>query len=417
MTIRMKNLERLTLAEMEDFLSGNQTVDFARTGQPAYGLIEQVLSGHKYGKLPKLARGTVRRFLGKVTNLSRAQIDRLIRRWKKTRRVERQPAHRPSFPRRFTAADIGLLAEMDAVHEDLSGPAVRRLFFRAWDYYGDARYRQLATISVSHVYNLRHSAAYRKLRVVVQHTKGRQVSIAERRKPDPRNRPGYLRVDTVHQGQRDGQPGVFHLNAVDTVTQWEEVGCVTTICESHLIPVLEAMMHQFPFRILGFHCDNGSEFINHTVAALLNKLLIEFTKSRPYRTTDNAQVEGKNGSVIRKLIGHGPIPAHHAEAFQKFYVAHLNPYLNFHRPCGFATMLPGDRGKRRRVYRSDDYRTPYEKLMSLPNWERYLKPGITKELLDRQARRLTDVEAARRMQAAKTALLSKCRLNRGTLPR
>ena len=417
MTIRMKNLERLTLAEIEDFLKGNEAVDFDRTGQSAYELIEKVLYEQKYTKLPKLARGMVSRFLRKVTNLSRAQINRLIRRWKRTRKVERQPAHRPSFPRRFTAADIGLVAEMDAAHQDLSGPAVRRLFHRAYEYYGDARYSRLATISVSHVYNLRHSAAYRKLRVVVQHTKARQVAIGERRKPDPRNRPGFLRVDTVHQGQHDGQPGIFHINAVDTVTQWEEVGCVTTICELHLIPVLEAMLHQFPFRILGFHCDNGSEFINHTVAALLNKLLIEFTKSRSYRTTDNAQVEGKNGSVVRKLIGHGPIPARHAEAFQKFYTAHLNPYLNFHRPCGFATILPGTRGKRRRVYRADDYRTPYEKLASLPNWERFLKPGITRELLDRQARRFTDVEAARRMQAAKTALLSKCRLHKDSLPR
>ncbi len=286
MTIRMKNLERLTLAEIEDFLNGNEAVDFDRTGQSAYELIEKVLYEHKYTKLPKLARGMASRFLRKVTNLSRAQISRLIRRWKRTRKVERQPAHRPSFPRRFTAADIGLVAEMDAAHQDLSGPAVRRLFHRAYEYYGDARYSRLAAISVSHVYNRRHSAAYRKLRVVVQHTKARQVSIGERRKPDPRNRPGFLRVDTVHQGQHGGQPGIFHVNAVDTVTQWEELGCVTTICELHLIPVLEAMLHQFPFRILGFHCDNGSEFINRTVAALLNKLLIEFTKSRPYRTTD-----------------------------------------------------------------------------------------------------------------------------------
>jgi transposase InsO family protein len=417
MTIRMKNLDRLTLTEMEEFLSGNQAVDFERTGLQTYELIEKILNGQKYRKRSKLERGTVSLFLRKVTGISRAQINRLIRRWKKTGKVERQPARRPSFAGRFTAADIGLLAEMDAVHEDLSGPAVRRLFFRAHEYYGDARYRQLATISVSHLYNLRRSAAYRRLRIVVRPTRARQIAIAERRKPAPRNRPGFLRVDTVHQGQRDGQPGVYHLNAVDTVTQWEEVGCVTTICERDLIPVLEAMLHQFPFRILGFHCDNGAEFINHTVAKLLNKLLIEFTKSRPYRTTDNAQVEGKNGSVIRKLMGHGPIPAQHAEALQKFYTAHLNPYLNFHRPCGFATILPGARGKRRRVYRADDYRTPYEKLTSLPKWERFLKPGITKETLERQARRLTDVEAARRMQNAKTALLTRCRLQPNGLPR
>jgi hypothetical protein len=117
----------------------------------------------------------------------------------------------------------------------------------------------------------------------VQHTQGRQVSIAERRKPDPQGRSGYLRVDTVHQGHQDGKAGPYHINAVDTVTQWEAVGCVETIAEHHLLPVLEAILHQFPFRVLGFHCDNGSEFINHLVVDLLNKLLVEeFTKSRAY---------------------------------------------------------------------------------------------------------------------------------------
>ena len=247
----------------------------------------------------------------------------------------------------------------------------------------------------------------------MQQTQARLVSIGERRQPEPKWLPGYLRVDTVHQGQHDGQPGVYHINAVDTVTQWQVVGCTETISEQHLIPVLEAMLHQFPFRILGFHCDNGSEFLNHTVVQLLNKLLVEeFTKSRAYRTTDNALVEGKNGAVIRKQIGYGPIASEHAEALQRFYTAYFNPYLNFHRPCGYATVTTNPRGKRKRTYRHKDYRTPYEKLTSLPEWEKSLKAGITPELLRRQATTRSDTEAARRMQKAKLALLARCRKSR-----
>jgi len=206
---------------------------------------------------------------------------------------------------------------------------------------------------------------------------------------------------------------VYHLNAVDTVTQWQVVGCTETISEQHLIPVLEAMLHQFPFRILGFHCDNGSEFLNHTVVKLLNKLLVEeFTKSRAYRSTDNALVEGKNGAVVRKQIGYGPIGAEHAEAFQKFYAAYFNPYLNFHRPCGYATITTNSRGKRKRTYRQKDYRTPYEKLASLEIWTDYLKEGITAGMLQRQAEALTDTVAARRMQKAKVSLLARCRTTR-----
>jgi len=410
MTITMQNLERLTLTEMQEFIEGSRTVRCVGQGRAAvYGFLVRVLQAQQYRRLSKGQKGIVRRFLRKVTGLSRAQVTRLVGRWSKTRRLEPQAVRRQRFARRYTDQDIGLLAVVDAAHEDLSGPALRHILEREHQLFGKAEFERLAGISVSHLYNLRDSAAYRRHRVRVHHTQARQVGIAERRKPDPRGQPGYLRVDTVHQGHHDGRPGLYHINAVDTVTQWEVVGCVETISERHLIPVLEAMLHQFPFRIRGFHCDNGSEFINHTVARLLHKLLIEFTKSRAYRTLDNALVEGKNGAVVRKHLGHGPIAAEHAEAFQKFYTAHFNPYLNFHRPCGFATLRTLARGKRRRLYRAEDYRTPYEKLISLPHWQQYLKPGITAELLERQARRCSDTAAAQQMQKAKLALLARCR--------
>lgn len=411
MKIRMSNLEGLTLAEMKEFVISNRGVSCTAVEPEAvYGFLERVLKQQGYRRLSKGPKGIVRGFLAKISGLSRAQLTRLIQRWMDTRRIERKPARRPSFRRQYTEADIVLLAEVDAVHEDLSGPAVRHLLKREFEVYGNEKFRRLAEISASHIYNLRKSAAYGKLRVRVHHTQGRQVSIGERRQPDPKGRPGYLRVDTVHQGQHDGKPGVYHLNAVDTVTQWQVVGCLATICERDLIPVLEAMLHQFPFRVLGFHCDNGSEFLNYKVVQLLNKLLVqEFTKSRAYRTTDNALVEGKNGAVIRKQIGYGAIGAEHAEAVQKFYTAWLNPYLNFHRPCGFATILTNSRGKRRRVYRHKDYRTPYEKLASITDWQKHLKEAVTDQTLQREAEKMSDTEAARRMQKAKLALLTKCR--------
>ena len=270
-----------------------------------------------------------------------------------------------------------LLAATDAAHEDLSGPALRRILRREFTLFGRQEYERLSEISVSHLYNLRRSPAYKSQRVRVQSTQSRQIAIGERRKPDPLGRPGYLRVDTVHQGQKDGKAGVFHINAVDTVTQWQTIGCVETIGERHMLPVLEAMLHQFPFRILGFHCDNGSEFLNHRVAAMLEKLLVEFTKSRAYRTTDNALVEGKNGAVVRKHVGYGFIGCEHAEAMHRFFTAHFNPYLNFHRPCGFAALAVGPRGRVKRRYPANDYRTPFEKLTSLDQWQQHLKSGLS----------------------------------------
>lgn len=410
MTIRMQDPEEMTLEQMKALVESSRAVRFSIEGREAlYSLLVRVLRKQRYSKLGREQRGIVRGFLAKVTGRSRAQITRLIGQWMHVRTIQAKPPVRRSFPTRYTAEDAALLARVDAAHEELSGPAVKRILRREHEVFGHLEYARLAEISVSHLYNLRRSKAYRKVRVRVVQTRASQVSIGERRKPEPLGKPGYFRVDTVHQGHQDGRPGLFHINAVDTVTQWQVVGCVETISERHLLPVLEAMLHQVPFLIRGLHCDNGSEFINHQVAGLLEKLKVEFTKSRAYRTTDNALVEGKNGAVIRKHIGHGPIGAEHAEAFQKFFTAHLNPYLNYHRPCGFATIQTGPRGRRKRTYPANDYRTPLEKLASLPHWESYLKPGITVELLERDSKKLSDTEAAQKMHKAKIALLAHCR--------
>jgi transposase InsO family protein len=221
-------------------------------------------------------------------------------------------------------------------------------------------------------------------------------------------------VDTVHQGDRDGVKGVYHINAVDEVTQWEVVSATAQISEAALKPVLEAMLRQFPFRILGFHSDNGSEFINHIVAGLLNKLLIEQTKSRPRHCNDNALAECKNGAVIRKHIGYGYIAAEHAAALQSFYLQYFNPYLNFHRPCGVPEGVINAKGKERKRYRW--YATPWEILRQLPGvagsrrwvWPTVadLKGDLTIQELEGWARRQTDMQAATAMQAAKRKLFA-----------
>ena len=395
---------------MREFLQGSRHLEFALQGKVAvYGFLERVLEARHYGQLGRAERGVVRAYLAKLSGLSRAQTTRLIGRWNQTRQVQPLPPHRPSFPRRYRSVDVALLAQVDAAHEDLSGPAIRRILQREYAVYGKVEFERLARVSVSHLYNLRRSVAYRRRRVRVQPTRGSSVSIAERRRPEPQGRPGYLRVDTVHQGQQDGKAGPYHINSVDTVTQWEVLGCCQAISENHLIPVLKQMLAQYPFKILGFHSDNGSEFLNYRVAAMLNKLLAEFTKSRPCRSTDNALVEGKNGAVVRKHMGYGLIGAEWADQIHHFYCEHLNPYLNYHRPCGFATIEINPRGKRRRHYRADDYRTPYEKLSSLPKWKRYLKRGVTARSLKQLATAHSDTEAANLMQSAKLELLARAR--------
>jgi transposase InsO family protein len=414
----MQNAEQLTQEQIAEFLKGSQSIEF--TGQnrgELYSFVQRVLVGHEYGVRKRKERGAIRAYLSKVTGLSLAQMTRLIRQYRRNGVVEAVAYRRRRFPTKYSVQDIGLLAELDRAHNWLSGPATVRIVQREHEQFGKTEYARLSKISIAHLYNLRRSARYRKMAAEWQPTQPSTIIIGKRRKPEPQGRAGYLRIDTVHQGDWDGVKGVYHINAVDAVTQWQVVGCVARINEQYLLPVLTAVLHQFPFAIVGFHSDNGSEYVNWEVAKLLKNLLIEFTKSRANRTQDNALVEGKNGAIIRKHIGYGHIGAEHAEAVQKFYTAQFNPYLNFHRPCGFATVSLDGRGKRRRHYKKEDYMTPYEKLKSLENSEQYLKPNVSFAKLNATAQKMSDTECARKMTAAKTQLLRQCKIESPLRPK
>jgi transposase InsO family protein len=418
MIIRMENGEGLSLAQMRGLLETSREVRFVGEGrEQIYAWVEQVLVQQEYHTLGKKDRGVVRTYLARMTGKSMPQITRLIRQQRKTGQVRATEYRRRRFPKVYTDADVALLAKVDRAHEGLSGPATRRILEREYGEYGRREYARLAQISGAHLYNLRKRPDYRRQAARYESTRPAAISIGERRRPDPQGRPGYLRVDTVHQGDREGEKGVYHLNSVDAVTQWEVLGCTPRISEQHLQPLFEAMLAQFPFPILGLHFDNGSEFINHAMARLLEKLGVEFTKSRPCRATDNALVEGKNGAIVRKHMGYGYIAGTDAARIQEFYVRHLNPYLNYHRPCGFASVTVDEKGKRHRSYPAADYATPYEKLRSLRESGLSLKPGWSWEGLQQIANSASDTEFAERMRRAKSELLRRCKLESPIPPR
>src|SRR5664280_797982 len=209
-----------------------------RNRQQVYGWVEQLLRQQQYQKQGRKARGLLRRYLGKMTGLSRAQVTRLIGRYRANGEVQPVRYRRHRFPQRYTRADVELLATVDEAHESLSGPATRRILQRAYQQYGQPEYQRLATISVAHLYNLRQQPRYRERRLNYVKTKPTAVTIGERRRPDPQGQPGYLRVDTVHQGDQSGAKGVYHINAVDEVTQWQIVAATAHISEAWLEPVL-----------------------------------------------------------------------------------------------------------------------------------------------------------------------------------
>jgi transposase InsO family protein len=409
--ITVQNAERLSLDQILVFLEASQEIAFkAANREEVYGWLTGVLCEQEYWKQKRAVRGILRRYIAKMTGLSRAQVTRLVSRYKENGAVQERHYRRNRFAGRYTAADVELLAAVDEAHETLSGPATQKILYRALYEYGDQRYAQLAAISAAHIYNLRKSRVYRQRRIQYQKTRPVQVGIGERRRPDPQGQPGYLRIDTVHQGDLEGVKGVYHINVVDEVTQWQVVAATAQISEAWLIPVLEAMLRQLPFRIVNFHSDNGSEFINYRVAELLKKLVVEQTKSRPRHSNDNGLVEAKNGAVIRKHMGYGHIAAAHAAAIEEFYERQLNPYLNFHRPCGVPEVRTNAKGKQRRVYRW--YATPWEILRQLPDLAGHLRPGIMESDLERMAKAHSDTEAARQMQEAKRKLFAELQQKR-----
>jgi transposase InsO family protein len=403
--ISVQTEERMGLEQIRAFLEASDAIGFkGRNRGEVYGWVNQTLREQGYQELKRSGRGLLRRYVEKMTGLSRAQTTRLITLYLGGEEVQPRQYRRRRFGQSNTREDIAVLAEVDQAHGILSGPATRKLLQRAWHDFGEKRCERLARLSVAHLYRLRQSRDYRQRRVEYQATKPTPVSIGERRRPDPQGRPGYLRVDTVHQGDLDGVKGVYHINAVDEITQWQVVGAVAQISEAWLQPVLESMLAQFPFRLRGFHSDNGSEFINHTVARLLNKLLIEQTKSRPRHSNDNGLAEAKNGAVVRKHMGYTHIAAPHAAAIGVFYEEHFNPYLNFHRPCGVPERIVNSKGKEKRVYRW--YATPWEILRQLPDVAQHLKADLTIAELEQRSRVHTDTQAAEQMQQAKRKLFT-----------
>jgi transposase InsO family protein len=403
----MEEAKLQTLEQIRAFLGGTSEVSFRIPKDERNQFIERVFKRFGYAPNGRADKGVLLRFIERMTGLSRQQVTRLVSQYCKDGKLSKHPQRAVpanGFSRHYTLTDVALLAEMDVLHGTLSGPATKKLMERAHRVFGDVRFERLSVISISHLYNLRGSPPYQNKRRHWSKTNPTGVPIGKRRAPRPNNTPGYIRIDSVHQGDQDGVKGVYHINAVDCVTQMEFVATCEKISEAYLLPVIRQLLDGFPFVILGFHSDNGSEYINYQVAAMLDKLRVEFTKSRPRHSNDNALAESKNASVVRKHFGYAHIPQFCASLVNDFCADHLNPYVNFHRPCFFPETITDAKGKERKQYRYKDIKTPYDKFKSLPDAGQYLKPDITFEQLDALATKMSDNDAALALNNARKKL-------------
>lgn len=406
MLIKMNDANIVSVAQLRELVKFSKCAEFksSSTKEETYQWIEEAIGKFRYFSLrSKKEKTIVLSYLKQMTGLSRGHIKKLVKRKKRNGRILRITSTRHFFPRIYGADDIARLIETDNAHGRMSGEATKRILERQYTVFNDRRFENIRNISIPHLYNLRKRRQYESHILYIEKTRATAVPIGIRKRPRPDGKPGFLRVDSVHQGDWDKEKGVYHINLVDEVTQWEIVGCVEGISEQFLSPLLLTLLALFPFRILGFHSDNGSEYINHIVAALLNKMSIEQTKSRSRRTNDNALVESKNGAVIRKYMGYAHIPGTYAALVNRFYREHMDEYLNFHRPCGFSTSYIDERGKVKKKY--DIYLTPFERLMAIKKVEQFLKERASIQGLEKIARKEDDNACALRLQNAKRRLL------------
>lgn len=408
MNITMKDTNLNEICAIDKFIKGVPTKTFSSSDKKeTYRWIKNTLNKFSFRKLKKKERGKVRAYIQKITGYSTSQLSRLIANYLRGK-LTIAPYRRYTFSTHYSPVDIGLLCKTDNAHTRLNGNATKHILWRECHIFHKEEYQNISKISVSHMYRLRATRIYQTKSLTYTKTQAIKRNIGERRKPEPNGRPGYIRIDTVHQGDSEDAKGVYHINSVDEVTQWEVVASVERISEGYLEPILKLIIKQYPFTIIEFHADNGSEYINYVVVKLLNKLLIKLTKSRSRQTNDNALVESKNGAIIRKHMGYFYIHQKYAPQINDFYMQYFNPYLNFHRPCGFATITTDKRGKQKKKY--DRYQTPYEALKNIEKADIFLKPGMSFEKLDILSTRYSDNEYAIIMEKEKQKLFNKIQL-------
>jgi hypothetical protein len=409
MTIDMNDDAITSIAQLLTFVNtaetlGVESVKRKDDKNAVYAWINDLLIRLRYRFLGKKDKGLMRRYLVLYSGYAKTHIDHLICAYKENGKIHRKKRTQPAFKTVYTAADIALLADVDIAYRHQNGKALREVCREMYQTYDDARFERLSNISVSRLYDLKKTHVFASRAGVFTKTRAVAVPIGERKKPFPEGKPGYIRVDSVHQGDMGGVKGVYHINLVDEVTQWEVVLCVEGISEQFLLPALREALLLFPFHIINFHSDNGSEYINYQVAAMLEKLRVSQTKSRARESGDNGLVEGKNGAVIRKWMGCAHIPRRHARAIMEFYRVHFIPFVNYHRFSAFPDEEIDHRGKIVKKYRT--FLTPCMKLCSLPGVEAYLCEGVTVETLTKTAKEKTHLFAAQETTKARNELFN-----------
>jgi transposase InsO family protein len=384
----------VSIEQINYFLNLECPTKISEPTKKVYSWMNRLLNRLNYHHLKKKEKSLVLKFILKMTGYSYVQLKRLLSKHKQGKLKWVEWERKNIFIKKYSDEDIKLLNQVDKAHQ-MSGNATQAILKRECEIFHKDEYSVIKEISVSHMYNLRNTYKYKCLGTVFDHTIPTQSHIGIRKKPRPNGKPGYLRVDSVHQGRDEhNHNGVYWITLVDEVTQNTFIFCAPNITDNSIKYALDQLNEQCYFKIINFHSDNGKEYINQVVAQKLEGMRIMQTKSRSRKTNDNALAESKNAWIVRKTFGYAFIQAndYNVKLLNDFCIQYLIPYTNFHRPAGFATTTADQHGKEKKIY--DKYKTPYEAFKSLTNANQYLKEGITLAQLDKIAYAMSDTNFA-----------------------
>lgn len=210
-------------------------------------------------------------------------------------------------------------------------------------------------------------------------------------------RPGFMEADTVaHCGDSLEGDFIWSLTFTDIATGWTELRAVWNKGSGGVIEQIRAMEKSLPFAVLGFDCDNGSEFLNHHLWRYLTDRPrpVQFTRSRPYHKNDNAHVEQKNWTHVRRLLGYGRLekPAL-VERINRLY---RGPWQRFHNHfCPSVKLVEKRREGARIIKRHDAPKTPYQRLLESGTLD-----AVAAARLTREHEQLNPLELKRQIDAA-----------------
>lgn len=238
----------------------------------------------------------------------------------------------------------------------------------------------LARISISSIDRMLQSEIRTRRRRINGQTKAGKLKyeIPLAIDSEPVTKPGVLEIDlVVHCGESAMGDFINTLNATDRITDWYEAEAIMGKSQRAVEAAMEEIEKRLPYPLTGIDSDNGTEFINGNMKRYAQRRNITFTRSRPYKKNDNAHIEQKNFTHVRKIIGYARFDTKEQQAMMnELYRNELRLYINYFQPSQKLIKKERVGSRIKRIY--DKPKTPYQRVLESTDVTERVKQQLTK---------------------------------------